>query len=217
MRTQLGVLVLAFGLAACRGNSPPSRAASAPASPTVPAAAPLEPSKVVAPAASSAGSAASPAPSSSAASTWQAAPLPLPGAVGPLSLDYIFYEPNPSRVWVPAGGTGSVAVLDTASGAFAKVEGFKTLAREAHGKMRVLGPSSGAIGDGFAYIGNRASEEVCAIGVQTLKLGSCLKLAAAPDGVEYVAATREVWVTTPTRKRCPCWMRRPRAHSNRRA
>jgi hypothetical protein len=34
--------------------------------------------------------------------------IPLPGASAPVSLDFIFYEPEPSRVWVPAGGSGSV-------------------------------------------------------------------------------------------------------------
>jgi DNA-binding beta-propeller fold protein YncE len=146
---------------------------------------------------SSASLAPSPPPSSAAPATLQAESLALPGATGPLSLDYIFYELQKSRVWVPAGGTGSVAVFDTASQAFSRVDGFKTAEKEAHGKMRVLGPSAGAIGDGVAYVGNRASQEVCAIDLQTLKLSSCLKLAAATDGVEYVPATREVWVTTP--------------------
>ncbi len=123
--------------------------------------------------------------------------LPLPGASGPLSLDYLFYEPGRSRVWVPAGGTGSVAVFDIAKHAFTRIEGFQTAEREAHGRKRVLGPSSGTVGDGFAYVGDRASQEVCAIDLQSLQKGACSKLPSAPDGVQYVAATREVWVTAP--------------------
>jgi len=123
--------------------------------------------------------------------------LALPGANGSLSLDYLFYEPGRSRVWVPAGGTGSVAVFDIATRAFTRVDGFQTAEREAHGRKRMLGPSSGTLGDGFAYIGNRASSEVCAVDLESLKKGVCLKLPAPPDGVQYVPATREVWVTTP--------------------
>jgi len=124
--------------------------------------------------------------------------LALPGATAPVSLDFIFLEPERARVWVPAGGTGSVDVFDIAGRGFTRVEGFNTVEREAHGKKRVVGPSSGAVGQGFAYIGNRASLEVCAIDLQSLKKGACLELQAAPDCVEYVPSTREVWVTTPS-------------------
>ena len=99
---------------------------------------------------------------------------------------------------MPAGGTGSVDVFDIAKHEFIRVEGFKTVEREAHGSKRFVGPSSGAIGEGFAYVGNRATQEVCAVDLQTLKSGSCYKLPASPDGVEYVPSMHEVWVTTPS-------------------
>jgi hypothetical protein len=76
-------------------------------------------------------------------------PIPLPGASGPVSLDFLVYEPQASRVWVPAGGTGSVDVFEIAKHAFTRVEGFKTVERESHGNKRIVGPSSGAIGNGF--------------------------------------------------------------------
>ena len=123
--------------------------------------------------------------------------LPLPGASGPLSLDYLFYESARSRVWVPAGGTGSIAVFDIAKHAFTRIDGFQTAEREAHGRKRVLGPSSGTVSERFAYVGDRASSEVCPIDLQTLQKGACLKLPAPPDGVQYIAATLEVWVTAP--------------------
>ena len=99
---------------------------------------------------------------------------------------------------MPAGGTGSVAVFDVARHEFTCVEGFKTAQREARGKKRIMGPSAGAIGESFAYIGNRATQEVCAVDLKTLQVGACLKLAAAPDAVAYVPATHEVWVTAPS-------------------
>jgi DNA-binding beta-propeller fold protein YncE len=126
-----------------------------------------------------------------------AAPLPLPGVSGPAFLDYIVYEPAHSRVWVPVGSTGSVDVLDTATSTFTRVDGFKTAEREMNGKKRTLGPSAAAVGDGFVYVGNRASNQVCPVDGNTLKPAKCLKLATGTDGVAYVAAVREVWVTTP--------------------
>ncbi|HEX3593459.1 MAG TPA: hypothetical protein VHU80_00095 [Polyangiaceae bacterium] len=98
---------------------------------------------------------------------------------------------------MPAGSTGSVDVLDVSSGTFTRIEGFATAEREGHGKKRIVGPSAGSVGDGFAYIGNRATNEVCPVDVMTLKAGKCLKLPAATDGVVYVAPSKEVWVTLP--------------------
>jgi hypothetical protein len=123
-------------------------------------------------------------------------PLALPGVTGPASLDYIVYEPAHSRVWVPVGSTGSVDVFDIASGNFTRVDGFKTVEREMNGKKRTMGPSAATVGDGFVYIGNRASNEVCPVDVNTLKPAKCLKVAGT-DGVAYVAGVKEVWVTTP--------------------
>jgi len=63
--------------------------------------------------------------------------------------------------------------------------------------MRTMGPSAVAIGDGFAYVGNRATSEVCPIDATKLTVGKCVKLPSQTDGVAYVAAAKEVWVTTP--------------------
>jgi DNA-binding beta-propeller fold protein YncE len=113
-----------------------------------------------------------------------------------VSLDYIAYEPQKARVWVPIGDTGSVAVFDVTSGTFAQVGGFKTGEREVRGKKRKAGPSAVTIGDGFAYVGDRASGEVCAVDLATLKLGKCVAIPGT-DGIAYVAPAKEVWVTTP--------------------
>src|SRR5450432_923866 len=193
MRARCFVVAFVGCLPAC-GVSPHLPSVASPAPANAPPAASAQ-TLATAPATSASPAAATPA--ASAPPSLQAEPLALPGAVGSVSLDFIFYEPQKSRVWVPAGGTGSVDVFDIASHAFSRVNGFKTVAREAHGKTRVVGPSAGAIGDGFAYIGNRATQEVCAVDLLTLKTSPCLKLSAATDGVEYVAATHEVWVTTP--------------------
>ncbi|HEY6462292.1 MAG TPA: hypothetical protein VIY73_19125 [Polyangiaceae bacterium] len=124
-------------------------------------------------------------------------PVALPGASAPASLDYLAYDAAHAHVWVPVGDTGSADVYDVASGAFTRVDGFATMEREFRGKKRTMGPSSVSLGDGVAYVGDRGSGEVCVVDAAKLTRGACLKLASPPDGVAYVAATKEVWVTTP--------------------
>jgi DNA-binding beta-propeller fold protein YncE len=137
-----------------------------------------------------------PAPSVARPSATMTA-LPLPGAQGTAFLDYIAYERGNRRVWVPVGSTGSVDVLDLGARTFTRIDGFKTVEREARGHKRTMGPSAVSIGDGFAYVGNRGTSEVCAVDVKTLKVAACLSLPGLIDGVAYVAAAKEVWVTAP--------------------
>jgi DNA-binding beta-propeller fold protein YncE len=146
-------------------------------------------------ASTAAAEAGAPAPAAPAALTFK--PVALPGATAPASLDYIAYEPGKARVWVPVGNTGSVDVYDTAAASFTRVDGFKTAEREYKGKKRTAGPSAVTIGDGFAYVGNRATSEICPVDLGTLKPGKCVKLPSSTDGVAYVASAKEVWVTTP--------------------
>jgi DNA-binding beta-propeller fold protein YncE len=129
--------------------------------------------------------------------------LSLPGANGLVMLDYFAYDNTTRRLWVPAGNTGSVAVIDTTTDQIKSVGGFSVAQIELRGKLRPMGPSSVAIGDTVVYIGSRADSKICIIDSRTLKLGECLAfappsagLAAAPDGLVYIAATRELWATS---------------------
>jgi DNA-binding beta-propeller fold protein YncE len=124
--------------------------------------------------------------------------LALPGAPPDgVSMDYIAYDAAHRRVWVPAGNTGSVDVIDTATGTLSRIEGFPTSELERRGKKRTVGPSSVTVGEGVVYVGNRGDSSVCAIDEATLARGTCVKLDAMPDAVVFVKAMREVWVTTP--------------------
>jgi DNA-binding beta-propeller fold protein YncE len=128
--------------------------------------------------------------------------LPLPGAaeVVGLSLDFIAVDRTGHRVWVPAGGTGSVDVLDTLAGTFTRVEGFPTAEVEVRGNKRVVGPSSVTLSEKLAFVGNRADNSVCAVDRGSLAKGACVTLSAMPDALAYIAAKREVWATTPRAK-----------------
>jgi DNA-binding beta-propeller fold protein YncE len=112
-------------------------------------------------------------------------------------MDYLLYDPRTHAVWVPAGNTGSVDVVDTASLRVTRIDGFPTRTVERDGKQRVVGPSAAALGDTVVYIGNRGDSSVCAIADATLAKGACGILDASPDGIAYAATSHEVWVTTP--------------------
>jgi DNA-binding beta-propeller fold protein YncE len=127
--------------------------------------------------------------------------ITLPGATsGGVSMDYLAYDRARHRVWVPAGNTGSVDVVDASNDRVARVEGFPTAEMERSGTKRTVGPSSAAVGDGVVYIGNRGDSSVCAVEAESLRRGPCVKLESLPDGLAYVASTKEVWVTTPRDK-----------------
>jgi DNA-binding beta-propeller fold protein YncE len=124
--------------------------------------------------------------------------LALPDApAGGVFMDYIAYDRGHHRVWVPAGNTGRVDVLDTRSDAIEQVKGFPTAEVERRGTKRTVGPSAVTIGGGMAYIGNRGDRSVCEVDAGALRKGACLVLDSMPDGLAYVAATKEVWATTP--------------------
>jgi sugar lactone lactonase YvrE len=112
-------------------------------------------------------------------------------------MDYLAFEPRHARVWIPVSTTGSVDVFDIKTRAFDRIDGFRTSQREVKGRTRTMGPSAVAIGDGAAYIGNRATSEVCPVDTEALKVGACVTLPAPTDGVAYVGPAKEVWVTTP--------------------
>ena len=128
--------------------------------------------------------------------------LALPGAppAGGVSMDYIAYDRAHHRVWVPAGNTGSVDVVDTQTEKITQLDGFPTAEFERGGTRRTVGPSSATVGEGLVYVGSRGDSSVCAIDASTLKKGACLKLESMPDGLAYVATTKEVWATTPRDK-----------------
>jgi DNA-binding beta-propeller fold protein YncE len=128
--------------------------------------------------------------------------IDLPGApaTGGVVMDYLAYDRAHHRVWVPAGNTGSVDVIDVDSGQIHRLEGFVTAEMERKGRKRTVGPSSATVGEGVVYVGNRGDSSVCAVDATTLLKGACVKLDSMPDGLAYVGSAKELWVTTPRDK-----------------
>lgn len=130
--------------------------------------------------------------------TYTTRPLALPDhGKGNITMDYIAYDPKTGYVWVPAINVGSVDVVDTSNDSVREIAGFATNEVEIGGRKRVQGPSGVSIGDGIVYIGDRADSSICAIDEQTLARKTCGHLDSTPDGVVYVAPSKEVWVTAP--------------------
>ena len=132
------------------------------------------------------------------ASTYTVRTLALPDkGTGDVSMDYIAFDPATNSLWVPGGNTGAVDVVDVATGKVRQIPNLATSQVQARGGTRVLGPSAVSIGEGVVYIGNRGGSDVCAFSARTLARVACGHLDSRPDGVVYVAPTKEVWVTTP--------------------
>ena len=126
-------------------------------------------------------------------------PINLPGATGVVALDYFAYDRATGKVWVPASNTGSVDVIDENTDAVSQITGFPTGEIERRGRKITVGPTAASIGDGVVYIGNRGNATLCVVDAKTLTRGECVPASAdrpvTPDGVVYVGATRELWVT----------------------
>jgi DNA-binding beta-propeller fold protein YncE len=127
--------------------------------------------------------------------------LALPGG-GPagIGMDYLGYDPATNSVWVPAGNTGAVDVVDASTRKVTQLSGFPSGEMGSGDRKRTVGPSSVTIGKGTVYIGDRFDSSVRALDSRTHAPGASVKLDSMPDGLAYVASTNEVWVTTPRDK-----------------
>jgi len=127
-------------------------------------------------------------------------PIRLPGATGPVALDYFAYEHATGKLWVPASNTGSVDVIVGKTDAVSQITGFATGEIERRGRKITVGPTAASIGDGVVYIGNRGDATLCVIDAQTPERGECVPASTdhsvTPDGVLYITKTKELWVTT---------------------
>jgi DNA-binding beta-propeller fold protein YncE len=133
-------------------------------------------------------------------SGYELKPINLPGATGAVALDYFAYDSTNGKVWVPASNLGAVDVIDEKTDSVAQIAGFKTGEVERRGRKVTLGPTAASIGAGVVYIGNRGDATLCVIDAKKMERGECIPaspdLSIRPDGVVYVAATKEVWIST---------------------
>jgi len=128
-------------------------------------------------------------------------PIAIPGGEAGVGYDDVQYAPVLRRVLVPAGRTGTLALIDPATGAVTTIGGFTGASsyRGGHGQ----GTTSAAEltgWPGFVVATDRGATALRVVDARAGKLTQTVKLAAPPDYVRVVATSREVWVTEPARK-----------------
>jgi DNA-binding beta-propeller fold protein YncE len=126
--------------------------------------------------------------------------IPIPGGEAGVGYDDLQYAPTLRRVLVPAGRTGTLALIEPATGAVTTIGGFTGASsyRGGHGQ----GTTSAAELDGwpgFVVATDRGATALRVVDARAGKISQTVKLAAAPDYVRVVSAS-EVWVTEPARK-----------------
>jgi hypothetical protein len=126
-------------------------------------------------------------------------PLALPDGNGGIGFDDLRFDAATRRLLIPAGRTGNVDVIDAATGAIAPIAGFSKIARYDAGHGQSV--TSVDVGGGFLFATDRTALVLAVVDVAARRIVARVPLAAAPDYVRYVAATREVWVTEPGKKR----------------
>ena len=108
------------------------------------------------------------APAAPAPATVHALALPGAPPSGGVFMDYIAYDRVHHRLWVPAGNTASVDVVDTRTEKITQLAGFPTAEFERGGTKRTVGPSSASVGEKTVYVGSRGDSSVCALDSATL-------------------------------------------------
>src|SRR5437016_14625422 len=82
-------------------------------------------------------------------------PINLPGATGPVALDYFAYDRAAGNVWVPASNIGSVDVIDEKTEAVSQVGGFPTGEIERRRRNITVGRKAASIGTEVRQTGRR--------------------------------------------------------------
>ena len=128
-----------------------------------------------------------------------AAPAPaliaLPGGAGGVGFDELRYARALGKLLVPAGRTGSLDLVDPATGAVEAIAGFaeSSPGRSGHGE----GTTSADEGAGLLFAIDRTRTTVDVIDPAARAIVGSAGLAAEPDYVRFVASRRELWVTEP--------------------
>jgi hypothetical protein len=124
--------------------------------------------------------------------------LALPGGSGGIGFDDLRFSSELQRVLVPAGRTGTLALIDPKTQAIESVDGFSSEAKFGGGHGQ--GTTSVDGGGGMLFAIDRDRTEVAVIDPKSRKITSTTKLAGSPDYVRWVGPASEVWVTEPNKK-----------------
>jgi hypothetical protein len=126
-------------------------------------------------------------------------PIAIPGGEGRIGFDDLGFSSYLHRVLVPAGGTGSLDLVDPDTRQLLRI---RAAARSGtfgggHGK----GITSVDEGHGFLFVTDRTALRLNVVDPKRRSVVSSAKLAFGPDYVRFVAETDEIWVTQPSAER----------------
>lgn len=119
----------------------------------------------------------------------------LPDGAPGIGFDDLRFSAALGRILVPAGRAGDVDLVDPSSLVVSAIGGFATAAQYTGGHSD--GATSADEGGGIVYAIDRTAMRLDVVDPKARAIVSYAPLAAAPDYVRYVAATREIWVTEP--------------------
>ena len=130
------------------------------------------------------------------ASSPSAQRVALPGGEAGIGFDDLRYSPALHRVLVPAGRTGTLALVDPDTLAITSISGFGTVA--GYSGDHDDGPTSVDEGNGVLYVTDRTTGKIDVVDPAARRIVASAPLAAGPDYVRFVKATNELWVTEPS-------------------
>ena len=132
-------------------------------------------------------------------STLKAAAVAIAGGDGGIGFDDMVYSPDLHKVFVPAGHTGKLYLIDPASFAMTSVGGFSSSAVMEKGHE--VGISSADEGEGFIFAADHGKHDLAAVDLKSGVVAATADLAGDADYVRYVGGqNHEFWVTEPHNK-----------------
>jgi DNA-binding beta-propeller fold protein YncE len=125
--------------------------------------------------------------------------IPIPGGDGGLGFDDLRFSSTLGRVIVPAGGAGSIVLVEPGNWKLTRMGGLgeeKTFGG-GHGE----GVTSADEGRGFLFAADHGSQRLLVVDPKDGRVVAWSKLAGGSDYVRFVQPTGEVWVTEPDKDR----------------
>lgn len=122
----------------------------------------------------------------------------LPGGEHGIGFDDLRFATAIGKVVAPAGGTGTLDLVEPATGAVTSIAGFGT-ASSTRGHEN--GTTSADEGAGYLFAIDRTKLALSVIDERSHAIVGSAPLASSPDYVRWVEATRELWVTEPDEDR----------------
>ncbi len=125
--------------------------------------------------------------------------IAIPGGEAGIGFDDMGYSSALGKVIVPAGRTGTIALIEPGTDAIEVIGGFTHEDKFGGGHGESV--TSADMGAQFMLVTDRSAQRLDKVDVASKRIIASAPLAAEPDYVRYVAATGEVWVTEPEKAR----------------